>query len=379
VSRARVVNLIDMTPDKPGPVELQTLEVTRQAAAQDIEVVAYFSGPVPDGFRIQMEAAGGRVGVFDGTRTRWKSEVIAVCAQEDPDIAHFHFGPHLGFTEVARKGARVVFTEHSPREPQQMAALRPVVRHWRTRHVDLFVAVSEFIGRQVMRDFAVGRSRVRVVRNATDIEHFRPRPGERERLRRELLGLDSGHVVVTIAAHMRPAKRQDMAILAMPEILRIAPQTRLVLAGDGPERERLHQLVDRHGVGETVLFRHGANDVAALYAASDVALLPSIGEGLPGGGIEAIACGLPLVATPNGGTPEVYEEGVSGISVTDQTSHGLAAALVPLVTDPVRRAQMGRAARQRAEQVFAIARPARETLAVYGELLDGRQPRPAPS
>ena len=109
--------------------------------------------------------------------------------------------------------------------------------------------------------------------------------------------------------------------------------------------------------------------VALIYAASDIALLPSISEGLPGGGIEAIATGLPLVATPNGGTPEVYEDGVSGVSVNDQTSHGVAAALLALVEDPERLREMGRRARERAEGVFAIERPAAETLAVYRELI----------
>ncbi len=205
--------------------------------------------------------------------------------------------------------------------------MRVAVRHWRTRPVDRFIAVSQFIARQTIRDFGVRRSRIRVILNATDIDRFRPRPEDKLRLRRELLGLGEEHVVVTMAAHMRPAKRQWMAVVAMAEILEDAPLARLVLAGDGPEREKLLELVDAGGLADTVQILSGPNDVAALYAASDLAILPSISEGLPGGAIEALAAGLPIVATPNGGTPEVYEDGVSGISVRDQTSHGLATAL----------------------------------------------------
>ena len=174
---------------------------------------------------------------------------------------------------------------------------------------------------------------------------------------------------MTIAAHMRPAKRQELAVIAMPVIVAQMPHARLVLAGDGPERQRLGHLIATHGLEHVVQILPGPNDVAALYAASDIAVLPSISEGLPGGGIEAVACGLPLVATPNGGTPEVYEEGISGISARDQTSHGLATALLPLIADPELRRRMGAAARARAERLFAIDRPARETLAVYDELL----------
>jgi glycosyltransferase involved in cell wall biosynthesis len=367
VSSVRIVHLIDMTPAKAGPVELQTLATARHAAARGFELAAYFSGPIPDHYRAQMEAAGARVGNLDARR--WEAEAATICARERPAIAHFHFGPHLGFSEAARAGARVVLTEHSPRPRRAAHLLRVAVRRWRTRHVDRFIAVSNFIARQTVRDFGVRRGRIRVILNATDTDRFRPRPEDKLRLRRELLGLGEEHVVMTIAAHMRAAKRQWMAVIAMVEILKEAPNARLVLAGDGPEREHLRELVDAGGLADAVQIVSGPNDVAALYAASDLAMLPSISEGLPGGAIEALATGLPIVATPNGGTPEVYEDGVSGISVRDQTSRGLAAAVLPLIEDADMRRRMGESARRRAEELFSIERPARETLAVYDELL----------
>ncbi len=367
MSGLRIVHLIDMTPNKEGPVELQTLATARQATARGLELAAYFTGPIPGAYRERMERCGARVGNID--RSRWEAEVAAICDRERPAIAHFQFGPHLGLDAAARAGCRIVLTEHSPRSRRSLPRVRAAVRHRRTRRVDRFIAVSEFIARQTQRDFAVRRSRVRVVLNATDTERFRPRPEDKLRLRRELLGLREEHVVVTIAAHMRPAKRQWLAVVAMGELLERAPNARLVLAGDGPERERLRELVEALELAHAVQILPGPNDVAALYAASDIAVLPSVSEGLPGGAIEAISSGLPIVATPNGGTPEVYEDGVSGISVLDQTSRGLAEALAPLIADRALRERMGRDARARAERLFAIDRPARETLAVYDELL----------
>lgn len=371
MSGARILNLVDMVPDKRGPVELQLLETARQAVSGGMEFAAYFRRPVPGWFAQEMTAAGARVEALDPSR--WTRDVLAACERERPDIAHFHFGPHAGMNEASRRGIKVVRTEHSPRAPQSLGALRVPVRHWRTRRVALFIAVSEFIAAQTMRDFAVPRRRLRVVLNATDITRFRPRPEDKERLRRELLGLASEHIVITIAANMRPAKRQELAVLAMPELISQVPEARLVLAGEGPDRPALQALVHQQGLEHAVRFLYGHNDVAAIYAASDLALLPSVSEGLPGGGIEALACGLPLVATPNGGTPEVYENGVSGVSVDDQTSRGIARALLPVVADPARREAMGHAARARAESVFAIERQARETLGVYEELLSSRR------
>jgi glycosyltransferase involved in cell wall biosynthesis len=364
---ARILNIVDMVPNKRGPVELQLLEIARQASERGMQYGAYFSGPIPAWYSADMVQAGARLGVFD--RSAWTAEVLALCERERPDLAHFHFGPHAAMTEVSDLGVKVVRTEHSIREPRRGELARVAVRHWRTRKVDRIIAVSEFVARQTRRDFAVRRSRVSVVLNAADLGHFRPRPAERRDLRRELLGLSDEHVAITIAASLRPAKRQAMAIRAMPEILAHAPSARLILAGDGPDRELLRSLVDEQHLEGSIQLLTADNDVAAIYAASDIALLPSTGEGIGAAGIEALACGIPLVATPHGGTGEVYEEGSSGVSVSEESSHGIAMAIVPLAQDRARREKMGAAGRERAERLFSMQRPARETLAVYDELL----------
>jgi glycosyltransferase involved in cell wall biosynthesis len=239
------------------------------------------------------------------------------------------------------------------------------------RDVDHFVAVSDFIARQTVVDFLIPRRKITVIRNATDIERFRPRPDDKLALRQELFGsrVQPDDVVITLAANMRPAKRQWMLVEAMAELSSTQPSAKAVIAGDGPDRASIEEIVGRLQLADRVIVLAGYNDVAAIYAASDIAALPSTGEGLPGSGIEALACGLPLVATPNGGTPEVYEDGISGISVTDQTPTGLANALVPLIESAEMRVRMGVAARERAENEFSLARPADKTVALYDWLI----------
>ena len=122
-------------------------------------------------------------------------------------------------------------------------------------------------------------------------------------------------------------------------------------------------------MGEVVQVLSADNDVAAIYAASDIAVQPTAGEGIGGAAIEALASGLPLVVTPNGGITEVYEEGRSGLAVHRQTPEGLAEVLLELVLDAPRRAAMGSAARARAQAHFGIERAGRELLAVYDELV----------
>jgi glycosyltransferase involved in cell wall biosynthesis len=221
-----------------------------------------------------------------------------------------------------------------------------------------------------MHDFLIPRSKITVIHNATDTARFRPQPENKQLIREELFGpmVQSTDVVIALAANLRPAKRQWMLVRALDELRGSHPDAKAVIAGDGPDREGIVELVADLEIGDRVIVLAGENDVAAIYAASDIAVLPSTGEGLPGSGIEALACGLPLVATPNGGTPEVFVEGENGISVRDQSPSGLARALVPLIESSSMRAKMGHSARRRAESYFAITRPANETLALYDRL-----------
>lgn len=364
----KILNVVQMNPNKRGPVELQLLETGRRVVDRGGDFACWFMNAAPDWYASQMTDAGIGLGVLQG---EWAASVVHATRTVKPDLVHFHFGPHSGMSEVAAEGVIVVRTEHSPRPVRPSRVLRSVVRHHRVRGVDHFVAVSEFIARQTAIDFLVPRRKITVIRNATDIERFRPRPEDKLRLRQELFGsrVQPDDVVITLAANMRPAKRQWMLVEAMAELSSALPSARAVIAGDGPDREAILELVERLQLADRVIVLAGDNDVAAIYAASDVAALPSTGEGLPGSGIEALACGLPLVATPNGGTPEVYEEGVSGVSVRDQTPRGLAGALAPLIESAELRVRMGAAARERAETEFSLARPADETVALYDRLI----------
>jgi glycosyltransferase involved in cell wall biosynthesis len=372
----KILNVVEMNPNKRGPVELQLLETGRHIVAGGGDFACWFMNAAPDWYSSLMADAGIDLGVLQGD---WAASVVHACRVVKPDIVHFHFGPHAGMSEVAAEGVIVVRTEHGPRKTPPTRLLRSIIRHHRARDVDHFVAVSEFIARQTVIDFLVPRRKITVILNATDIEQFQPRPDDKSALRQELFGVrvQPDDVVITLAAHMRPAKRQWMLIEAMAELSSVLPRAKAVIAGNGPDRASIEKLVARLQLSDRVIVLAGDNDVAALYAASDIAALPSTGEGLPGSGIEALACGLPLVATPNGGTPEVYEDGISGVSVTDQTPTGLASALVPLIESAELRVRMGAAARRRAEQEFSMARPADKTVALYDWLIRRQLQRPA--
>jgi glycosyltransferase involved in cell wall biosynthesis len=362
-----VLHVLEMNPNKRGPVELQLVELSKQVRATGGRQTCCFPVAPPDWYSRLLAEAGTGVEVVPNYREDG-DQIVAVARRSRPDVVHLHFVHDGGLIRtLAREGA-LVFTEHSLRYPQGLEWARRVVRRARTRDVDAFVAVSRYIATQVRRDYLASSNRVWLVFNGVNLEYFRPRSDKMD-LRRDLLEFGPETLVVAAAHYLHPLKRLDLLVRAFPAVVEQLPQARLVLAGDGPERARLAELIDTLGLGGNARILSDDPRVELIYAASDIAVSSSPGEGLPGSCLEALACGLPLVATPGGGQAEVAEHGVSGLVVRDETPEGLARAIVSVLGDEELRSRMGRSARARAEELFDVRRTAAETLAVYRDVL----------
>ncbi len=357
-----------MNPNKRGPVELQMLEMARQAKARGWRFVVAFSAAAPDWYASAMREAGAVLSPIASPATAGRDDVSRLLARERPDIVHLHFVParRVRWIRGAEGAGAVLRTEHTwlarsrlPRRLARWAGMRWIEQH---------IAVSQAIARQLRREYFIDVSAIQVIFNGVDVERFRPRP-EKYELRRRLLALGEDVVVVALAANLIPRKRVDLFISAIPDVLARAPATQFVIAGDGPERSRLEVLIEALGVERSARILSGDNDISRLYAASDIAALTSWGEGLPGAGLEALASGLPLVAADVDGLNEVPEDGVSGIIVRDQTAGGLADAIAALALDAGRRQELGRAARARALELFDLRVTASATLDLYPRLL----------
>ena len=144
----------------------------------------------------------------------------------------------------------------------------------------------------------------------------------------------------------------------------------LAIAGDGPEREKLTLLARDLGIADEVAFLGFRDDAVRLYAAADMFVLSSITEGMSLSMLEAMAAGLPVVATDGaGGNSQVVREGETGLLVAPRDPAALAAAICRLSTDAGLRARMGAAGRARVEQHFSLRTTTRRYLAVYERLL----------
>jgi sugar transferase (PEP-CTERM/EpsH1 system associated) len=243
-------------------------------------------------------------------------------------------------------------------------AARPLVRH--------YIAVSRDLAGWLTDTVGVDAQRVTQIYNGVDSGRFRPRTGARPDIAPDGF-LDGARLVIGSAGRLVAVKDYPTLVRAFIRLHGMAPDPeglRLVLIGDGPEREACQQLVDAAGLARQVWLAGKRDDVAELMRSLDLFVLPSLGEGISNTILEAMATGLPVVASRVGGNPELVQAGVTGSLFEAGDADALARLLLEYAHDDARRQREGAAARARVEREFALERMAAAYQAVYESLLD---------
>lgn len=273
--------------------------------------------------------------------------------------------------------------------PVLAAVLRPIIRTMRNRPALVVIdhnswrswgRVTRFVNRATVAlddvHLAVSdpvrdsmppraRARARVVVHGVPVDALSTRRGERE-ARRATLGLGEHDVAITTVANLRWTKDYPTLLRAAAVVVEQHPNARFFAAGQGPLAEQTATAVTDLGLGDRFRLLGYVDDTPALLAASDVFVLASRVEGLPIALIEAMAMGLPAVATAVGGTPTAMTDGVEGHLVPARDPDAMARAIGALVADPAARATMGAAALTRARE-FDIANAATELAGIFEE------------
>jgi glycosyltransferase involved in cell wall biosynthesis len=143
--------------------------------------------------------------------------------------------------------------------------------------------------------------------------------------------------------------------------------------GDGPSRADLEAHAARVGIADRVTFAGFRLDIPDILATSTIAVLPSLSEGLSNSLLEAMAAGLPVVATRVGGNPEAVGEGEGGLLVPPGDDRALAEAIATLLVNVTLRERLGHAARRRVDRLFSVNRMLQETETLYRDLMERRR------
>ena len=280
-----------------------------------------------------------------------------------PDVLHCHnllALTHAGLLRSAKFAPRIVATKHGRSVPSTKGGGR--VCRWLARRTRM-VAVSLEIQQSLHQWCRSTRFPVSVIPNGITAEAFRGR-SHREPVRR-MLGCKPHNFVIGIVARLAEEKDHQTLLKAFQQLNQERPETRLVIIGDGPLREPLEQLAANGGTAPSIRFLGERHDIPHLLSGLDVFALSSRTEGLPMTVLEAMAAGLPIVASQVGGVPAAVENGVTGWLVPAGAPLALAQALKFVAQDKHAAHEMGQAGRKKLEREFSVSHTAARYEEVY--------------
>jgi glycosyltransferase involved in cell wall biosynthesis len=271
-----------------------------------------------------------------------------------PDVLHTHLGyaDMLGGMAARSLDIPMVSTLHvmqwyrSVRNPSLYAKER-LMSLVRRRCAARVIAVSEAARRAFLETGWDSPERVITVHNGIVAE---PQPGSGRALR-ERLGIGPDDLVATMLTVLRRGKGHDTAVAAVSSLRERFPELRLVIAGNGPDRLEIERAASV--LGDTAVLTGHVDEVMPLLDATDVLLHPTLVDAFPTALLEAMAAGVPIVASAVGGIPEIVEDGLTGVLVpAPPDAEHVAAALAPLLEDAAERRRLGEAGRARYERDF---------------------------
>ena len=353
-----------------GAERLITL-LGRQIDRDRFDVEVAYLLPWKDAFVAELEAQGIPTHCLGGGRlggVAWVPRLRRLARRRGYRLVHTHSPlPAVGARLGLPRSVAFVHTEHNVWDRYR----------WPTRVVNMVTyqrnAVVLGVSNGVTASIRVPRAlpgpppHVETLYHGIDDDLVRHGPEAAARARR-LLGVGPDEPVVGTVANFTPKKDQRTLLRAIELLVADVPDVRVVLIGTGPLEGALKAQAAAAGLGDQVLFTGIRDDVQELLPGFDVFVLSSLHEGLSIALIEALAAGVPCVATRVGGVGEVVQDGVDGLLIPPGDPHVLATALGKVLLDPELRASLGAAGKENARR-FTISTAVERIETVYDQLL----------
>lgn len=280
------------------------------------------------------------------------------------EIVHCHqYSPYTyGWFAHWGTGARVMFTEHGRFHPDQHREKARLINPIIARTSSHLVAISKATKEALVEYEYLPENRIDVIYNG--ITPLTVSESCQETLRHEL-GIHPDEMVIGTVARLDAVKNQAMMIRATRALCDQGHKVRLLLVGDGPERDALQKLTADIELETSVIFTGFQSQPARYLSLMDIFLLPSFTEGTSMTLLEAMSLGIPTVATRVGGTPEIIADGVTGILTESDNLTEFTSALKLLVEQPATRGQMASKAKQRFHERFSVEKMALQYQKLY--------------
>lgn len=367
-----------------GGTETQTLNLARAliSGSYHVTVCCYYEY---DGIMVNVfRDAGAEVVLMKLNRSQGLFYLVqklnTMFQLIKPDIVHVQYMAPGFAPIVAAKlsGTGIIFaTVHQPGRVYGLKAkflLRSAAKLCNAFFcVSRSVEESWFGNSEVFNSVSKTRSKRKhyTLYNAIDVRQIEIliKKTDRDSLK-ESLGLDKGPVI-GVVGRLREEKGQDVLIQSMTKVVEFFPDACLLVIGDGPDREKLQQMAHDLGVQNHIIWagQKEPESVIPYYAIMDVVVVPSRFEGFGLAAAEAMAAGLPVVASDVDGLREVVENRATGYLVSPGDSAMLAEKIIELISNPAKAANMGRAGRERVARYFSMERFTETILSAYQQFV----------
>jgi glycosyltransferase involved in cell wall biosynthesis len=298
---------------------------------------------------------------------RMRGRVRRVLRAEHADLVHVHSrrGADIWAGLAARRERVPAILSRRVDNPEKRWLVK--FKYGLYRRV---ITISQGIRQVLIEQAGVAPRKIVCVPSAVDTGRFRPLSAADERawFEREF-GLRQGELAVGMLAQFIERKGHRVLIEALPSVLQRAPNTRMLLFGQGPLVEDTRRLCAERGLNERVLFAGFRNDMEKILPCLDLVVHPALMEGLGVSLLEAAACAVPIIASNAGGMPEIVRDRSNGRLVAPGDSGALAAAMIELLTDAELRQRCGAQGRRLVEAEFSVSAMVAGNYGVYQEVL----------
>ena len=299
-----------------------------------------------------------------GNDLRLVGQLYRLMRQIRPQIVHTHRWATLCEGLLAARLAGVSFVIHGEHGTLETRSHNVRVQRWVWNRVDQVLSVSSRLAERMSREVGFPLDRIKVIRNGVDLERFTLRNRAEARA---AFGIADEDLVIGTVGRLVPVKDQATLLHALAQLRDEGLSFTALIAGTGRLRDELTALADRLRLSN-VRFLGNRDDVHRVLGAFDVFVLSSLSEGLSNTIQEAMATGLPVVATDVGGADELVQRDRTGLLVPSGDPRALADAIGRMCRDRQTRERMGGAGRLRAEALFTLSGMIHDYERLYVEL-----------
>ena len=298
-------------------------------------------------------------------------QVRELIYREGITLVHCHEmkGRLYGLLATVGTSARLITTNHNWIRSDLLVTCFETFDAFYIRFFPKIIAVSPEV-KQLMRRYFIPEKKMQIIINGIDMEEFRREQSAGQRIREEF-GIAPETPLIGAIGRISPEKGQKYFIDAAAQVLKAFPKAHFVIFGEGVQGEEMQNYVAELGLSDMIFFAGFRANITACYSALDIFVLPSLLEGTPMALLEAMATGLPVIATNVGGVGRIIQDGENGLLVSPADADELATGISTFLADSTKAGQLAKNAICTVESRYSAQQMSEEYMALYDEVVSG--------